>query len=662
MSPDSPEPAAAGGGSGVCPRPRSSVGASATARYRRADIVRLEPCGAGVYVYIRDAGSCSLVPAPLVRLLERCGTFKTIDEHTSLCGSAALRPSTPRIQDRLLARLANLASGERPDDRSVREGLLWLVDAGLMISEDEVRERFSTLAAEAGDSPSISSIVVPTRNRPNLLAATLFSFAGNATAHRRSVSFGVADSSDEPRFIDQNRRTVALLKDRFGVRAWHTGPEEVARLADELTRSGCAPPEVARFCFSGFGKDAGELGALSGPGAARNVALLCSVGEAVATTDDDMACKLARLPGAACSLVFSSEPDPTDFFFFPSREAACCYPDFEDTDFLAIHEQLLGRCVASLSRMATEAGPPVLDDASPRLLRRLVKGEGRIVATALGVVGDCGMQSTAGYLFVEGDSFDRLTRSESDYQAALRSGAVLRGVNAPTVGDTAFFMAGNVALDNRALLPPFLPLQGNEDATFGATLRVCFDAGYVGFPPWALVHSPPMRTRPPFPTQIQGLGSFAACDVLRALVCAFGPCPDGADPAKRMRELGMFLQAIGSARPHRFQEFVHVQVCRVVTARLAMLERRLKETGGKPEFWARDARRCVGVLMDAATEARLALPGDLVARYGEEGAVRLSQQTAVMFGKLLYHWPDMVRGALQLRRQGASALGQTRRD
>jgi len=654
MSPDAPEPAAAGSDSGVCTRSRSPVGTSATARYRRADIVRLGPCGAGVYVYSRDAGSCSLVSARLMRFLERCGTFKTIDEHTSICGRAALRPATPRIQDKLLARLANLASGQRPDDRAVREGLLRLVDSGLMVSEDEALEEFAALAAEADDRPGITSFVVPTRNRPTLLAATLVSFAGNATAHHRSVNLGVADASDDPRVVDENRRTVALISDRFCVQAWHAGPEEVARLAEGLTRSGCAPPEVVRFCFSGFGGKEGELAAFSGPGAARNVALLCSVGEAIATTDDDMVCKLARLPGAMRSLRCSSEPDPTEFFFFPSREEACCYPDFENTDFLAIHEQLLGRRVSSILRMAVEVGPPVLDDASPQLLRRLVEGGGRVVATALGVVGDCGMQSTAGYLFVEGDSFDRLTQSEGDYQAALRSGAVLRGVNAPTVGDTAFFMAGNIALDNRALLPPFLPLHGNEDATYGATIRACFDAGYVGFPPWALVHSPPVRSRPPFSAQLWGLGNFAACDVLRALICAFSPCPDGADPAKRMRELGMFLEDIGSARPHMFQEFVRMQFCRVATARLAMLERRLKETGGNPEFWARDARRCIDVLMNAATEARLALPADLVARYGEEGAVRLSQRTAVMFGKLLYHWPDMVRGALQLRHQGAN--------
>jgi hypothetical protein len=114
-----------------------------------------------------------------------------------------------------------------------------------------------------------------------------------------------------------------------------------------------------------------------------------------------------------------------------------------------------------------------------------------VLVTMLGAEGDAGMGSSLHLLTLDGDSRARLLASEAAYRHAVARRRVLRGVTRPTVGDGGFCMAMHLGLDGRGLLPPFLPVQRNQDGVFAALVRCCLGGGLFGYLPRAVVHRPP---------------------------------------------------------------------------------------------------------------------------------------------------------------------------
>jgi hypothetical protein len=129
-----------------------------------------------------------------------------------------------------------------------------------------------------------------------------------------------------------------------------------------------------------------------------------------------------------------------------------------------------------------------LSRAEPGFFRRLGPCGGRVVVTAAGVMGDSGMGSPSYFLSLRGASRARLLQSEGVYRYALARQQVLRAVPRATVCDAPYCMALNLGLDNRDLLPPFTPVQRNQDGVFAAILRTCCSGDYFGFLPWMILH------------------------------------------------------------------------------------------------------------------------------------------------------------------------------
>src|SRR5205085_4084755 len=63
--------------------------------------------------------------------------------------------------------------------------------------------------------------------------------------------------------------------------------------------------------------------------------------------------------------------------------------------------------------------------------------------------------------------------------------------NRLTVTDQPDSMMGTFfGLDNRQLVPPFLPSGRGQDHILGVTLRSCFNRSYFAYLPYALLHLP----------------------------------------------------------------------------------------------------------------------------------------------------------------------------
>jgi hypothetical protein len=213
-------------------------------------------------------------------------------------------------------------------------------------------------------------------------------------------------------------------------------------------------------------------------------------------------------------------------------------------------------------------------------------------------------------------------------------------------------MALNLGLDNRRLLPPFLPVQRNQDGVFGALVRTCCDGGYFGFLPWTVLHGPP-AARPFDPADPwKGVAGVQSGHIIQVLVRSFASGPDKADTAKNLRTLGTALVEWGSAPWPEFAELVRLRLWGQFSKHAVHVEGLLRKFGGQPAFWAQDAKQFLTALRKALPDPQYVAPVDLAEAFGADQAGERLQRLVRRFGQLLQCWPDMAEAAKELRARG----------
>jgi hypothetical protein len=228
----------------------------------------------------------------------------------------------------------------------------------------------------------------------------------------------------------------------------------------------------------------------------------------------------------------------------------------------------------------------------------------------------------------------------------------MRVVPRTTICDGAFCMALNLGLDNRRLLPPFMPVQRNQDGVFATLVRLCLDGAYFGFLPWMVLHrSVTPRRFTPDDLWIS-IGSVHTGQVLLALLQSTVPGCGPGDGGDKLRAVGRTLTQWGTAAPADFEEVVRLHLWNQMSRQASILESRLRQFGGQPGYWANDVRQLLAVLRQQLPGRDHALPRDLRERFGGEEARTLLQRLVRRFGELLQAWPDLVAGAKELRGRG----------
>jgi hypothetical protein len=394
-------------------------------------------------------------------------------------------------------------------------------------------------------------------------------------------------------------------------------------------------------------------------GANRNALLLHAAGELTLQVDDDTRCRLTAPPDPLPGVAVTSIDDPAELWPLLDHDAP--RPPVDDRGlpssnppatrpFLALHEDLLGR--AAGDAIARSPGGLDLAGASGMLFRRLEARGGRILVTQSGLRGDSGTGSMAHLVGLEGRSRDRFLADEATYRRALETRRVLRVSPRAAVGDGAACTAAGLGLDARALLPPFCPVQRNQDGLFGAVIRRTYHDALLGFLPWALDHEPPQHRGSAPEAALEALGQLGANDLLRLLVVAARVEPDRDDPGRSLRALGDVLVRWGSLPQTDLDDRVRAQVLRGRSLDLAMLDEALSRHRRAPAFWARDAERAVEILATAVASPAAAHPVDLVAALGEAEGRAAFRDLVRRYGELLRAWPDLWEAAVALREEG----------
>lgn len=598
---------------------------SGSALYRgQPDLSRFPLADNDELVYAPSTRTTAVLSPTRAQILQACRGYATLDQHAS--------------------RLATEFNCGPQHLGALRQELSSLAQSGLLVAHQDLLGRFLRHPAAQAEPPRLSLLCMPTRNRPEFLFRALRSYAQCAKEFTRELSFLIADQSEDPAMISANAQVLAQLSGEFNLSFFHAGNEDVAEFSRLLSNQSGVPLELVRFALSFDDQYSVAMGAN------RNALLLASVTETVVQADDDSVCKVAPSPDLKEGLTLTSQYDPTGFWFPSEEESAVLEARFSQRDFFALHEQLLakhpGRCISEAGLEFVEC-----DQMGTNFVRQALDEGRHVVATSVGLGGDSGIGVANPFLALDGLARGRLVRSESHYRFVMKEQRMMRCASRATISDGAFISGVNIGLDNRQMLPPFLPVHRNEDGVFAHCLRAC-SVGSIGYLPFMILHLRTQRWNGTTEELVNRAVRNRAGDLIELLITTYQPLPDKSDPVRNTIALGRWLAQWGCAPPSELEEMLRIALTHMVSRQISNLEARMRKYGSYPPFWSSDVNLCLSAMRSALIDENLVVARDLLEVFGiEEARIRL-RRLLRCFGELLQVWPDLRQASASLKERG----------
>lgn|GEM_PF-2578896 len=484
----------------------------------------------------------------------------------------------------------------------------------------------------------MTSIVIPTCDRPAALRRCVSTLLSNLASYGRSPRILIADGSVTRNSPVDNQDVAASFKGKYSASVALIGHEERGHLIGELVSAGLEEG-VVQFALGGV-PDL-SIGCF---GANRNFLLLMTSGEEFVSVDDDTEMSFAsgsqfRLGSVAEDSVKHGDLDPfMQVTVYHDRQSLQESVEFGPLDFIGAHESILGARVAEFSPFDERAIAARTADSPAE--------SGRVVLTLSGLAGDCGWGTPSQYLFISKESLEGLAISNEVYLESITSRDLVQLTTTLTLSQrTDYLMATAFAADNRTMLPPFIPVGRGEDSVFGRVVQNTQHDVWFGHLPHAIFHGPVGRRR--F-ARGEIIRSAATTD-LSSLMCAMVEQATvkqfptrGRDVPGSLRELGRSLSAFGAMSIRAFQECIRECRTRLSQHRLAFLEARLGSAGGLAPSYVADLTTYIGRLREGDKREEAGIPMEIL--YGREidDALYWTRKVIAMYGELLSVWPDIV--------------------
>jgi hypothetical protein len=495
--------------------------------------------------------------------------------------------------------------------------------------------------------------VIATCDRVERLERAVTSYRENARSHGRDLRIVIADDSRDARGRATNRQMLRRLATETHPLTYF-GADEKRRFAEALAEHAGVAPEIARFAMIAE-LDGGAFPWFTRVGANRNASLLLTAGEAFLAVDDDTTARAWTSPEHDPRARLVAGRDPADILLLED-EPFEAFVRPVDIDVVGAFERLLGPA-PSLDALIPVAAPmpwPSIGDA--RLTARVGSGAARVAAAFPGLVGDFGGTSPFGYwgapfgsLVLDGPGHDRLVETEDAYHARLTSRTIVRIARSPALSDTDAISAFQ-ALDNRDLLPPYLPVQRGQDRIFARMLWRCFEDTCFGHLPIALTHDPSRRRA--F-AHAEVTRSASGYDTAKLMIDAVLSCDlPNASGASRLESLGEQLVLLGSMPRAAFEARIGAHASRTTMGLIDWLDGHLRARASAPGYWRSDVNAYIAKLRDSVARPDYAVPLDLVGGGTLAEATASAQHLITAFGRVVIAWPTLVEAARDLLRNG----------
>jgi hypothetical protein len=486
-------------------------------------------------------------------------------------------------------------------------------------------------------SDKITTIAIVTCNRLPGLIRALESYIANVKKYGREVEFAVFDDTRDPQGRENTRAELRQLKQKHTVTIRYAGKEEKVAFAAALEKESGVDRKTIEFALF----DPFEFG--NSVGANRNAVLLQTAGEMIYSADDDTVCEFYTLSNYRPDIAISSMPNPTELHLFKDKKAADLSAFRAEKNLLEMAEDLLGHEAAEC--VSRSKLPPDLKQARPEWSRDIMSGHRRVRLSWVGIFGDSGFKYPSFLLWLFGESRKRLLKDAPTYAAIKLNRQILRAPVKRTLGPGPFCQTTALGLDNRQLLPPFMPVLRGEDILFGTTLRHCFLESCFGYLPWAIRHEP-MNLRANEADDIfVPASSLSLYTLLSAFMRKLKVNPTDTD-VDRLIQFGKDIASIARQPASDFDRMVSDEA-RVHTGLLIEgLDRMLEDYKAMPDYWAKDILRYKALLEQASRRDDFQIPGEV--REKPE-PLKVCADLIQNLGDLFEAWPRLINSARALK-------------
>lgn len=610
-------------------------------------------------------------PTGAVQALISCTDFKTLDEHTQAYLLKRQTQIVIRQTHSLIQKCIKILTSKliefgievpilKQEFQTVKKQLNTFVKNGILVAQDDVFISVITTVSDykikSGTSERIQIMGIPTRNRKELLTRCIHSYLENFKQNNRECSFYIADDSDYD--VPESRRVTEELCERFGVNILWADRMYRQTFANSITKISEVPETITRFSL------VGDKRCDLRTGACRNTLLLLAAGQPSIQVDDDTICGILPSPQVREGMAISSEMDCNQYQFYDNRESVIEQQSATlNRDFFAVHEELLGKQAVEIIRervcLNTDSTGDVsspnfthlnTDRMEAGLFEKLSQPDMRVAVSYTGALGDSGLSCHWWRLFfLNGDSFTHLANDEQTYFNSIRSRLQLRVTSQVTISDGPFYMPMNIGLDTRRLLPPFTPVQRNQDGPFSQLLFMGFKEVCRGYSPYAILHEPQGRPALEDRSKMLAVGPYRMPDILDAIIWSLSQWPFGSNPAKNIQTVGQYLLDLSQLPTNHFKIDVHRICLHTIQKRIGYIQHCIEERFDAPEYWHKDAQQVLVNFQELMQQENLCIPCDLPGSAQERLA--LFQELVGKFGQVLIHWPAMWDAAVEINRK-----------
>lgn len=525
-----------------------------------------------------------------------------------------------------------------PQRKDVARALDELTSRKLMITESELIERLT--AAPERSTYAESELYIPTKDRPQTAAGCVRShLAGTKTRSVTLVAEGShnvspalwSDLKDLPR-PEWERVRILGIPDR---------ERSLQRILQTLKPEASLESAI-KTCLSQRESPIPQYGVN------QNWILLASAGETLVSADDDTMAEIVDRPAVGRRIQLSSGDDPTVLETYLTQADLESDVTFVTHDVMEDHDKTLGAAAEVVNRNLIDIVDT--DSADPGIVKRLMGSRGMVRATSLGIAGDPGRAALQFLLFDEGSRRESYVRTSSILDSALVSQAVVRAVSQLTLSAGGHFMTTHVGLDNRDVLPPFLPLGGNQDGLFGRMLLSLIPGSVIAHLPTAVRHKRPEGRTVSIQSVRRILPTLAG--FLGLVFDDFNLVQPYESPEYAMRRGGAHLASVAALSQRDFSDLMRLHWNRYLAERADHLHYLLAKYGSSPRHWAKHVRALLSTIDQQLDDSGMPIPVELTYLPEAQSAVSTFQRLISDFGTFLYHWPDIWHAARSMRAEG----------
>jgi hypothetical protein len=512
-----------------------------------------------VLLHSPDSGKQTIVTQDVLFSLHQCHHFRTLREHNQ-----QLQKAIPDL------------AGQTDD---INQVLNSVSQSGLMLSAKKKAEELH-LATTPPAAESGLCYCILTCDRPEAVSRLIKSMAKNHQFRSENHYF-LVDDSRHAEHQQQNRHLCESFSREQQIELQYFGLTEQNQLQQQLEQAFPEYKEGIMFLLGRHGQGKATYGRT------RNWALLLGTGGKLVVIDDDVLFQRIVTEEEPTRIALTSSTRSTDFFSSHQEWRTRIDKDYTDPTS-GIFTTGLGRTLPQALALVSR------DKLPPRAFRQLnphdyahFQPKSQVLITSCGSIGDPGTTGNTWLYLLDRDSRKNLIRSEDQYRKNILDRNMWSGRKEYAFLNTFVLISQITGIDASQCLPPYFPLQRNEDLLFGEMVRYMHPHALQLDLPWAVPHLP-LEQRTWTKDQAmripqRGLLSFSA-----EMIGQQRAQNPAATPERRILSLADQFHCLAETTDRELLDRLTQVTLQHTTRQIQRMSNILAESQDAPEYWKTD--------------------------------------------------------------------------